>query len=71
MAERKQTTVKGDQSRVRKYQDWSKNFDEIPNFGYKPKWARETEPKKKSTEPVDVLETESCTNDDLRDAGLI
>ena len=41
MAERKQTTVKGDRSRVTKTQDYGDNFDGIPNFGFKPKWAKE------------------------------
>ena len=47
MAERKQTTVKGDRSRVKKVQDFNNNFDKIPNFGYKPKWERELELDKK------------------------
>jgi len=52
MAERKQTTVKGDRSRVTKTKDYGDTFDGIPNFGFKPKWMRNEETKDQKVSQV-------------------
>jgi len=48
MTDKKQpVTGKGDKPRTTNNQNWRNRFDEIRDFGFKPKWEREIELDKK------------------------
>jgi hypothetical protein len=46
------------------YEQFQENFDGIPNFGFKPKWAKELDSKRKSPYTKDELEQKSPSRKD-------